>query len=141
MPINPNPTSVGSELSRARAGHSNKLSLRALGQNLMVRARSWLDTLLSLPYARVVMIFVIGFAAGVVWQSYSSAARKAIASWSPHLTWLAPTASPERIPTTPLPVVAARQTLDRPVNDMITPEVREPNTPRRRATRTHSRRA
>src|SRR5467141_2321945 len=57
MPINPNPTSAGSELSRARAGHSNKLSLRALGQNLMVRARSWLDTLLSLPYARVVMIF------------------------------------------------------------------------------------
>ncbi len=121
MPINPNPTSAGSELSRARAGRSNKLSLRALGQNLMVRARSWLDTLLSLPYA--------------VWQSYSSAARKAIASWSSHLTWLAPTASSERIRTISLALVAARQNLDRAVNEMNRLEVQGANEPRRRSTR------
>jgi len=135
MAMNPNPTSAGSEFSKARAGRSNKLSLRALGQNLMVRARLWLDKLLSLPYARVVMIFVVGFAAGVVLQSYSSAARKVIASWSSHLTWLAPTASSERIRTISLTLAAARQNLDRAVNEVNRLEVQGANEPRRRSTR------
>jgi len=47
------------------------------------------------------MIFIVA-AAGIAWQSYGGAARKAIASWSPHLGWLAPAAvsggtSPERL--------------------------------------------
>ena len=130
MAMNPNPTSAGSEFSRARAGRSDKLTLRALGQNLMVRARLWLDKLLSLPYARVVMIFAIGFAAGAVWQSYSGAARKAIASWSPHLTWLAPTASSERIRTISLSLATARQNLDRAVNEVNRLEGQGANEPR-----------
>jgi hypothetical protein len=135
MATNPSPTSSGSESSKARAGRSNKLSLRALRQNMMVRMRSWLDTLLSLPYARVVMIFVMGFAAGVVWHSYSGATRKAIATWSSHLTWLAPTASSERIRTISLALVAARQNLDRAVNEMNRLEAQGANEPRRRSTR------
>ena len=35
-----------------------------------------LDKLLSLPYARVVMIFVMGFAAGLVWQSYKQRGKE-----------------------------------------------------------------
>jgi hypothetical protein len=101
----------------------------------MVRARLGLDKLLSLPYARVVMIFVVGFAAGVVLQSYSSAARKVIASWSSHLTWLAPTASSERIRTISLALAAARQNLDRAVNEINRLEVQGANESRRRSTR------
>jgi hypothetical protein len=39
-------------------------------------------------------IFLVGFAAGIAWQSYGDAARKTIASWSPHLAWLAPATVP-----------------------------------------------
>jgi hypothetical protein len=39
-------------------------------------------------------IFLVGFAAGIAWQSYGGAARKTIASWSPHLAWLAPATVP-----------------------------------------------
>ena len=133
MTMNPNPTSAGSEFRRAGTGRPNKLSLRALGQNLTMRAWLWLDKLLSLAYARVLMIFVIGFAAGVVWQSYGSAARKAVASWSPHLSWLAPTASSERIRTISLALAAARQNLDRAVNEMN--RLEGTDAPRRRSAR------
>src|SRR5215467_2962576 len=74
-PMNPNPASSISESAKGRAARSNKLSLRALVQNLIVRVRLWLDKLLSFPYARVVMVFVVGFAAGVVWHSYGSVVR------------------------------------------------------------------
>src|SRR5260370_17450383 len=39
-------------------------------------------------------IFLVGFAAGIAWQSYGDAARKTIASWSPHLPCLAPPTVP-----------------------------------------------
>jgi hypothetical protein len=64
------------------------------------------------------MIFFLGFAAGLAWQSYSGAARKAVASWSPHLAWVAPAAtpagpSPERLRATTLALSTARQSIDR----------------------------
>jgi hypothetical protein len=101
----------------------------------MMGARLWLDKLLSLAFARVLMIFVIGFAAGIVWQSYGSGARKAIASWSPHLSSLAPAASSERIRTISLALAAARQNLDRAANEMNGLEVQVTDVPRGRSAR------
>ena len=45
-------------------------------------------------FARFLMIFFIGVAATLAWQSYGGAARETIASWSPHFGWLAPPAAP-----------------------------------------------
>lgn len=45
-------------------------------------------------FVRFLVILVIGFAAGIAWQSYGGAAREAIAGWSPRLAWLAPSAEP-----------------------------------------------
>jgi PPE-repeat protein len=43
---------------------------------------------------RLVIIFCIGFAAALGWQSYGDAAREMIASSFPQLDWLAPQAAP-----------------------------------------------
>src|SRR5258708_2465294 len=100
MPMNPNLTSAVSEISKGCNERSNKLSLRTLVPNLIARVWSWLGKLLSFAFVRVLMIFIVGFAAGVAWLSYGGAARKAMASWSPHLGWLAPApvgTSPEHL--------------------------------------------
>lgn len=133
--MNPNPASSISESVKGRAARSNKPSLRALVQNLIVRARLWLDKLLSFPYARVVMIFVVGFAAGIAWQSYSSAARTTIASWSPLLGWLAPPAASASYERVRADFVAARQSLDKLGSDISRLEAQGANVPRRRADR------
>ena len=120
--MNPNPTSSASESSKGRTERSNKPSLRARVRTLIVRARLWLGKLVSFPFAfpfaRVLMIFVVGFAAGMAWQSYGSEVRKTIANWSPHLAWLAPAAAPagtsaERLKATSLALAAARQSFDK----------------------------
>jgi hypothetical protein len=129
--MNPNPASSISESAKGRAARSNKPSLRGLVQNLIVRARLWLDKLLSFPYARVVMIFVVGFAAGVVWHSYGSAVR----SWSPYLGWLAPPAASASYDRIRADLVAARQSLDKLGNDISRLEAQGANVPRRRADR------
>ena len=133
--MNPNPTSSASESSKGRAERSNKPSLRSLVQNLIRRVPLWLDKLLSFPYARVVMIFVVGFAAGVVWQSYGGAARTTIASWSPHLGWLAPPAASASYDRIRADLVAARQSLEKLGNDISRLEAQGTNVPRRRADR------
>jgi hypothetical protein len=133
--MNPNPASSISESAKGRVARSNKPSLRALVQNLIVRARLWLDKLLSFPYVRVAMIFVVGFAAGVVWQSYGSAARKAVASWTPYLGWLAPPAASASYDRIRADLVAARQSLDKLGNDVSRLEAQGANMPRRRADR------
>jgi hypothetical protein len=141
MPMNPNLTSAVSDFSKGRTERSdNKLSLRALIQNLIARIRLWLGKLVSFPFARVLMIFVVGFAAGIAWQSYGSAARKAIASWSPHLGWLAPAAtaggtSPERLKATTVALAAARQSIDKLANEISKLEAPGGDVPRRRAAR------
>src|SRR5712675_3383619 len=104
-----------SELSRTRpaAESSNKPRLRATIRNLITRVRLWLGKLVSFAFARVLMIFLVGFAAGLAWQSYGDAARKAIAGWSPRLGWLAPATapggtSPERLQAMSLALATAR---------------------------------
>jgi hypothetical protein len=55
------------------------------------------------PRSRFLMMFVLGAAATLVWQSsYGHAAREIVAEWSPQLRWLAPQteaddAAPNRI--------------------------------------------
>jgi hypothetical protein len=118
MPMNANLTSTVSEFSKGRTERSNKPSLRTLVRNLIARVRLWLGKLVSFAFARVLMIFVLGFVAGVAWQSYGGAARKAVASWSPHLAWLAPAGAaagttPERLKAMSLALTGARQNLDK----------------------------
>jgi hypothetical protein len=109
-----------SEFSRSRpaAESSNRLRLRTAVRSLITRARSWLGKLFSFAFARVLMIFVVGFAAGIAWQSYGGGVRKAIAGWSPHLAWVAPAAAPssasgERLKATSLALTAVRQSIDK----------------------------
>jgi hypothetical protein len=141
MPMNPNLTSAVSELSKGRGSERlNKPSLRTLVPNLIARVWSWLGKFASFAFARVLMIFVIGFAAGIAWQSYGSAARKAMASRSPHLGWLAPAAvpggaSPERLKATTLALAAARQNLDKLANEISKLDAQRGDVPRRRASR------
>jgi hypothetical protein len=140
MPMNPNLTSAVSEFSKGRTERSNKPSLRTLVQNVIARVRLGLGKLLSFAFARVLMIFVIGLAAGIAWQSYGGATRKTIASWSPHLGWLAPAAvpvgtSPERLKATTLALAAARQSLDKLANEIGKLETQGGDVPRRRAGR------
>ena len=138
--MNPNLTSAVSEFSKGRTERSNKPSLRTLVQNLIARIRLWLGKLVSFAFARVLMILIVGFAAGVAWQSYGGAARKAIASWSPHLGWLAPAAvpggtSPERLKATTLALAAARQSIDKLANEISKLEGQGGDVSRRRAGR------
>src|SRR5260221_12909145 len=119
MPMNnPSLTSTESEFSKGRTERSNKLRLPATIRNLITRIRLWLGKLFSLAFVRVVMIFLLGFAAGIAWQSYGGAVRKAIAGWSPRLAWVAPAAvpggtSPERLKAMSLALAAARQSFDK----------------------------
>jgi hypothetical protein len=139
--MNPNLTSAVSDFSKGHTERSNnKMSLRALIQNLIARVWSWLGKLVSFAFARVLMIFIVGFAAGIAWQSYGGAARKAMASWSPHLGWLAPAAtaggaSPERLKATSVALAAARQSLDKLANEISKLEAQSGDVPRRRAGR------
>src|SRR5258706_4597530 len=85
-----------SELSRSRpaAESSSKPRLRATIGSLITRVRLWLSKPFSFAFARVLMIFLVGFAAGIAWQSYGGWVRKAIDRWFPHLAWLAPEPAP-----------------------------------------------
>lgn len=47
----------------------------------VIRARSWLTTLVPLAFVRFLMIFLIGVVATLAWQSYDRAAREAAARW------------------------------------------------------------
>ena len=83
------------------------------------------------------MIFLVGFAAGLAWQSYGDAARKAIAGWSPRLGWLAPATAPGG--TSPkamsLALATARQSLDKLATEISKVQAQDRDAPRRRATR------
>jgi hypothetical protein len=140
MPMNPSLTSAVSELSKGRTERPTKPSLRTLVRNLIARVRLWLGKLVSFAFARVLMIFLIGFAVGIAWQSYGGAMRKAIASWSPHLAWMAPAAgaggtSPERLKAMSLALATARQGLDKLATEISKLPAQDGDGPRRRATR------
>jgi hypothetical protein len=113
MPMNASLTSSLSESSKGRLATepSNKASR-------LTAVRLWLGELVSSAAARVLMIFFVGFAAGIAWQSYGGAARQAIAGWSPHLAWLAPAGAPggtsaDRFKAMSLALATARQNLDK----------------------------
>ena len=74
---NPSLTSTVSEFSKGRTERSNKLRLPATIRNLITRIRLWLGKLFSLAFVRVLMIFLLGFAASIAWQSYGGGVRKA----------------------------------------------------------------
>jgi hypothetical protein len=98
----------------------------------------WLSKPFSFAFARVLMIFLVGFAAGIAWQSYGGGVRKVIAGWSPHLAWLAPApsgGSAERFRAVSLALTSARQSLDKLSTEINRLEVQGGEAPRRRATR------
>jgi hypothetical protein len=82
MPMNSSLASADFSKGRRASEPSNEPLLHQTAQNLIMRAWSWLGKVVSFAFACVLMIFFIGFAAGLAWQSYRGAARKAIASWS-----------------------------------------------------------
>jgi hypothetical protein len=100
---------------------SNKPSPPPIARNLITRARAWLDKLVAFRFARSLMMFFIGVAAALIWQWYGGMARKAAASWSPHLAWLAPgppASSAERLKATSLALAAVRQDVDKLATEM-----------------------
>jgi hypothetical protein len=141
MPMNPNLTSTLSEFSKGRpaAERSNDQLLRRTAWNLVTRVRLWLGKLVSFAFVRVLVIFIVGFAAGFAWQSYGGEVKKAIASWSPRLAWLAPSApvgtSSDRLKATTLALATARQSLDRLATEIGKLQGQDADPPRRRATR------
>ena len=109
-----------SELSRSRpaAAPSNKPGVLAAVRSLVTKARLSLGRLVSLAFSRALIFFVVGFAAGIAWQSYGNDVRKTVAGWSPHLAWVAPAAtsantSRERLRATSSALTAVRQSLDK----------------------------
>jgi|SRR5713101_6023552 len=61
---------------------NSKLSL-ALSESLVTRARSWLDKLAPLAFARYLITFFIGVAATLAWQSYRDATREEMIAAAP----------------------------------------------------------
>lgn len=137
--MNSNLTSSLSEFSKSRsaAEPSGKPPRHPTLRNLVTTTRLWLGKLLSSAAVRVLLIFFVGFAAGIAWQSYGAAARKAVAGWSPHLAWLAPAAapgatSPDRIRAVSLALATTRQSLDKLAAEINKVQTRDGDAPRRR---------
>lgn len=135
-----NMTSSLSDFSKGRAAaeQSSKPPRHSTVLNLVTTARSWLGKLVSFAVVRVLVIFFVGFGAGIAWQSYGAAARKAIAGWSPHLAWLAPAAapggtSPDRFKAMSIALATARQSLDKLATEIGKVQAQEGDAPRRRA--------
>src|SRR5690348_4839337 len=121
MPMNSSLTSSLSDLPRGRAAAepSNAPPRHRIAvRNLITTARLRLGRLASSAVVRLLMIFLVGFAAGSVWQAYGADARKAVAGWSAHLAWIAPADAPggtsaDRFKAMSLALTTARQSLDR----------------------------
>jgi hypothetical protein len=129
-----------SEFSRSRPGTEspNKPRFRTAVRNVITRARLGFGKLVSFAFARVLLIFLLGFAAGIAWQSYGGGARKAIAGWSPRLAWVAPTSasssgSTERLKATSLALASVRQSVDKLASEIgkLQPEDTAPQRRRR----------
>jgi hypothetical protein len=88
---------LAAELSSEPPLHPSELSS-------ITRARLRLGKLIPFAFVRFLVIFFIGVAATLAWQSYGATAREVMASWSPHLAWLAPPPAP--VSTSPEQVVA-----------------------------------
>jgi hypothetical protein len=132
MPMNASLTSSLSESSKGRLATepSNK-------PPRLTAVRLWLGELVSSAAARVLMIFFVGFVAGIAWQSYGGAVRQAIAGWSPHLTWLAPAGAPggtsaDRFKAMSLALATARQSLDKLGTEISKAQAQDGDGPPRR---------
>jgi hypothetical protein len=141
MPMNSSLTSSLSEFSKGRQATepSTKSPSHRTARNLITTARLWLGKLVSFVAARVLVIFFVGFAAGIAWQSYGGAGREAIAGWSPRLAWLAPAGapggtSPDRYKAMSLALATARQSLDKLGTEIGKVQAQD-GVPRRRAAR------
>jgi hypothetical protein len=89
----------------------------------IARARLWLGKFVPFAFARFQMIFFIGVTATLAWQSYGGAARETIATWSPHLVWVAPPATPagasaEQIVAISRDLAVVRQSVDKLATDV-----------------------
>jgi hypothetical protein len=131
MPMNSGLTSALSEFTKrsefSKSGLAAELSseppLHPSELNLTTRVRWWLGKLIPFAFARFLMIFFVGVAATLAWQSHGDGAREAIASWSPHLGWLAPPpaptgASPDQLAAVSRGLAVVRQSIDKLAADI-----------------------
>ncbi len=129
--MNPNLTSALSEFTQksefSKSGSAAELSseppLHPSELSLIRRTRLRLGKLIPFAFIRFLMIFFIGVAATLAWQSYGATAREVIASWSPHLGWLAPPpapapASPEQLVAMSRGLAVMRQDVDKLAADI-----------------------
>jgi hypothetical protein len=125
MSMNPNLTSALSEFNKkpefSKSGFAAELSseppLHPSELSSITRARLRLGKLIPLAFVRFLVIFFIGVAATLAWQSHGATARDVMASWSPHLAWLAPPASagpsPEQLVAMSRGLAVMRQDVDK----------------------------
>jgi hypothetical protein len=137
MPMNSSLTSSLSELSKGRVVGEPSNGPPRRRWNPITTARSWLGKPVSFATARVVMIFLVGFAGGIAWQSYGGEVRKAIAGWSPHLAWLTPAAAPngtsaDRFKAISLALATARQSLDKLGTEISRAQAQDDEAPKRK---------
>jgi hypothetical protein len=139
--MNSSLTSSLSDFSKGRLAvdPSDKPPRHLTVRNLVTTARLCLGKLVSFAAVRALVIFFVGFATGIAWQSHGDAARKAIAGWSPHLAWLAPAAapggtSPDRFKAMSVALATARQSLDKLATEIGKVQAQD-GVPRRRAAR------
>jgi len=131
MPMNPNLTSALSEFTKKSefaksslaAEFSNEPPLHPSELSLITKARLRLGKLVPFAFVRFLMISFIGVAATLAWQSYGGTAREVMASWSPHLGWLAPppapaSTSPEQLVAMSRGLAVMRQDVDRLAADI-----------------------
>lgn len=137
--MNSSMTSSLSEFSKGRqaAEPSTKPPRHRDVRNLITTARLRLGKLFSSPPARVLVIFSLGLAAGIAWQSYGGVARRAIAGWSLHLARLAPpsapsSTSPDRFKAVSLALATARQSLDKLGTEISKAQAQGGDAPRRK---------
>jgi hypothetical protein len=109
-----------SELSRSRpaAERSQRPGLGAAIGSAFAKVRASLGKAVSFVFTRALLLLVIGFAAGMAWQTYGAVARKTVAGWSPRLAWVAPAASTadgsrDRLRATSVALTAVRQSVDK----------------------------
>jgi hypothetical protein len=107
-----------SELPRSRPAAESSPGLFAAIGSVFAKLRSWLGKLASFVFTRALLIFALGFAAGMAWLTWGGDMRKAVAGWSPHLAWVAPPATPaensrERFKATSVALAAVRQSVDK----------------------------
>ena len=139
--MNSSLTSSLSDLSKTRLASepANAPRRRSILRNLITTARSWLGRFFSSTIVRALAIFIVGFAAGVAWSD-DRTDRKAIAGWSPYLSWLAPAPAPggtsaDRFKAMSVALATARQNLDKVAAEMGKVQAQDGDAPRRRASR------